>query len=636
MVTTAGRVADRQRGVRLAEVAEEQPGTAAGPEQRQQLVTSMLELVDGLYSHLPLKQARYGGDPIQRLRLLRDRCQEMTDSAVDAELSAVVASLHDAHTTFQGGQHAGQVAVLPFLVEGYGPPGERRFIVSKTGPAELIGDDQFVPGVELLAWSGVPFERAVQRWAESQAGGRPDAREARAVESLTMRSLEHVPMPDEQWVLVSYQPAESDPREVRIPWRVVTPGQARQTVDSTADEDSLEGRVTRAAAAIAQDPAAEAVRRAKQLLFAPSAWAASTKGAIPPPRRRTRPPTRGSALESRLPDLLAARIRPTSLGDIGHLRIWSFAARDDEAFLTELERLLDALPDRGLIVDLRGNPGGLIWAAERALQLFTPRRIDPVRFSLRATDLTRALATAPGDPLGVAAWGPSLRDAVSTGELYSQPLPMTDPEACNDRGQRYGGPVLCVVDATTYSAGDLFAAGFADNGIGDLVCVGEATGAGGANAWPDTLIRTALARTTHALAPLPDSVHFTLSVRRATRTGPSSGTPIEDLGIAGVSHWLTRDDLVGDNGDLIEWCAQRLAAVPQSSLHAARQAQTLVVRTSGLDRLDLYEAHHPWKSVPISSGEHRFGVAKRPGAITVEGWLGETLLQRRQLPAVEE
>jgi C-terminal processing protease CtpA/Prc len=34
----------------------------------------------------------------------------------------------------------------------------------------------------------------------------------------------------------------------------------------------------------------------------------------------------------------------------------------------EIERLLGRLPQKGLIVDLRGNPGGLIWAAERALQ----------------------------------------------------------------------------------------------------------------------------------------------------------------------------------------------------------------------------------------------------------------------------
>ena len=80
---------------------------------------------------------------------------------------------------------------------------------------------------------------------------------------------------------------------------------------------------------------------------------------------------------------------------LGYLRLWSFDVADDEAYLDEVIRLLTQLPDRGLIIDLRANPGGLIWAAERLLQLFTPRTVAPTRFSLLATALTRAMAAAP-------------------------------------------------------------------------------------------------------------------------------------------------------------------------------------------------------------------------------------------------
>ena len=47
--------------------------------------------------------------------------------------------------------------------------------------------------------------------------------------------------------------------------------------------------------------------------------------------------------------------------------------------------LIDRLPDRGLILDLRNHPGGFIWAAERPLQLFTPFPVTPTMFALRAT-----------------------------------------------------------------------------------------------------------------------------------------------------------------------------------------------------------------------------------------------------------
>jgi C-terminal processing protease CtpA/Prc len=60
---------------------------------------------------------------------------------------------------------------------------------------------------------------------------------------------------------------------------------------------------------------------------------------------------------------------------------------------------------------------------------------------------------------------------------------------CNDHGQVYGGTVIAVVDATTSSAGDLFAAGFADNEVGTIVSVGRARGAGGANVWRSDVLR---------------------------------------------------------------------------------------------------------------------------------------------------
>jgi hypothetical protein len=53
-------------------------------------------------------------------------------------------------------------------------------------------------------WNGVPFDRAVDLHADSETGARPDARQARALDSLTFRSLEYGPPPDEHWVDISY------------------------------------------------------------------------------------------------------------------------------------------------------------------------------------------------------------------------------------------------------------------------------------------------------------------------------------------------------------------------------------------------------------------------------------------------
>lgn len=638
------RSAPRTRATRSSRAAGKAQRRGAGAQalcagDKRRVVDAFITVLEGLYAHLPLKRARYGVDPVQRLRLLRGRSDSMPDPEFHSEMGQILTELRDAHTRYQGaGALAGKVAVLPFLLESYGPGEAPRYVVSNIGPAELVGDPAFTAGVEVLSWSGAPIDHAVSRWADSETGGRPDARRARALETLTFRSLEFGPAPDEEWVIIGYRSEAGEAREVRMPWRVVEPGVAATASTAAAPPPlpsgaGARGRSRRSPEAnLARNPAAEAVRRAKQLLFAKRAWDAT--------RTRKAPAARGPSLAARqlpngdvelpstMPDVLAAMERRTASGPVGYLRIWSFSVKDDVAFVEEVIRLVEQLPESGLIIDLRGNPGGLIWAAERTLQLFTPRPIAPVRFSWLATDLTRAMAGVQPD---AAAWADSLQAATSTGEQYSQPRPITDPEECNDIGQRYAGPVVAVVDANTYSAGDIFAAGFVDNQLGRLLCVGEATGAGGANVWNDALVREALAGTPFELDDLPGGVRFTLAVRRVTRTADAEGIPIEDLGVPGDSYAMTRDDLLHGNRDLVDRCAEHLAAQPHTSLKVVVKRGALTVTTRGLDTIDLLADGHAWRSVKVKDGRRAFAVPGRPAQLDVVGWAAGEVVQRRRL-----
>jgi hypothetical protein len=155
-----------------------------------------------------------------------------------------------------------QVAVLPFLVEQYGPESRPRYLVSKIN-TDALEDPEFQPGVELQSWNGAPFTRAVENHADLETGGRPDSRRSRALESLTFRALDYGPPPDEHWVILGYRTKRGRQAEIRLPWHLLTPGKA-----ATALEPG-----SRAALKQASDPSAEAVRRAKKLLFAPDLWA---------------------------------------------------------------------------------------------------------------------------------------------------------------------------------------------------------------------------------------------------------------------------------------------------------------------------------------------------------------------------
>jgi hypothetical protein len=318
------------------------------------------------------------------------------------------------------------------------------------------------------------------------------------------------------------------------------------------------------------------------------------------------------------------------------VRLWSFDVNDDDGYLAAVMELLQSLPRKGLILDLRGNPGGLIWAAERLLQLFTPESVSPVRFSMLATDLTRSIASAPQGIRQFEPWRGSLNAAISTGEQYSRTFPLTPPERCTDIGQQYPGPVVAIVDAQTYSAGDLFAAGFVDHRIGTLVSVDEATGAGGANVWYAEDVFRALAGTQPPLSPLPVGVSFTIAFRRATRVGGVEGTEIEDVGIRGrFRRPLTKRDLTDGNRDLIAFCGRLLASEPFTDLVVKPAAEAVMIETTNLDRVDLYVDGRP-TGPPHAADRHGQSRLHIPidyswSEIEVSGFTGSVLRQRRKL-----
>lgn len=675
------RLAAAQRGIALAEVIETAPvvrasgkraarvagpvGRAGGPAaggagrgpsrgeataftgpflapssltkaERLKLIDGVERVVEGVFAHLPLKRARYGVDPVQRLRILRTQVDQLSSYEFHIELADVVTRLRDAHTRYAGPTSlATKVAALPFLVEVFGPPDAPTYVVTRVG-AGL--DAAFKPGVVLEFWNGVPIDKAVRRHADEEVGGRPDSQRAWSVLSLTLRSLQYGPPPDEYWVVIGYRSTAANgaptgsPREIKIPWRVVDPGEIDQ-MQSGGPTGSAAARLRHTRAV---DPAAAITRRAKMLLFAPGALTGKQADAQPAPRSpsRRKAPT-AKVIETELTGTLKAESLARPGGAIGYLRIYGFDVPPED-FIPELQRLIPLLPDTGLIIDVRGNPGGYILAAESALQLFTPKPIQPTRFSLLSTAFTRALAARPGMEGELGPWKESLEAAVRNGELYSQPLPITSFAECNSIGQQYGGPVVLVADSTTYSSGDLFSAGFVDNGIGPFVCVGAATGAGGANVWDYEDLRPLMAGTDFELPTLPDGIGMSFAFRRATRAGPSEGLPIEDVGIGGTPYAMTRDDLLAGNPDLLDHCFGLLRQQRRSSLivDASKTTREITVRHAGLTQLDVLFDGHPGSSLRLRA-QTPVVVPYPAGTRVIElfGFGDEQLLQKRRVDA---
>jgi C-terminal processing protease CtpA/Prc len=593
---------------------------------RETLLQQAAVLLDGLYVHLLHKHAMYAVDPSQRLRLLRFRQAQMSDAQFHAEFLRIFDELRDLHTNYVlPDPYRGPVTFLGILLEQHWVSLEAHWMVSKVFH-HLTGDDNLVPGVEVTHWNGSPIALAVARNAEREAGSNPAARVARGLESMTLRDLSMSPPPDEDWIDLLYRAGDSD-HEVRIPWRVYKSSEeltAAITHDGTGAAPAIDGVAAPASHLVGLDLRTELVREAKKRLFAPAAVeeerrVARARGAgnVPPP---TEEQIAADAITTMRPQELSARTVTTANGTFGHLRIRSFHVRKDpdappeapapiEMFLDEVKRLLTLLPQEGLILDVRGNGGGHLIAAEFLLQFLTPRQVLPEPFQFLNTPTTAELCAQVAD---MGAWSASINASIQTGAQYSSAIPIYGEKSetiVNSVGQLYHGPVVLVTDALCYSATDIFAAGFQDNEIGPVLGVDDNTGAGGAN----VVEHADLLEDWRGgpLKKLPGGARLRVALRRSLRVGKRwGGQPVEDLGvIPDFRYRLSSRDLLEGNADLMEKAGEFLARATLRTLDVdvaslEGSIATLEVTTGALGSLDVYVNGRPVSTVEVHDGKH--------------------------------
>ena len=577
-------------------------------KDRLRIVEQALLLLNMNYVHLPLKRAMHAVDPIQRLKLLRFRLLEMKESQLPSEMQfhqrmiEIFASTRDLHTMYLlPAPFKDRVAYLPFLIEQYFETirGERteKFMVSRVvtefyesipiaGPEVLF----FEPGVEVLYWNGVPLRRAIEINGETQAGSNIEARFARGLDNLTIRPLETSLPPDEVWVDLTYRSRTGRTLTLRQEWLVHATGSA-----GTATLASRSSKKKRAAIDIKKTK----INQMRQTLFAP----------------------REVRVRTSMEHAFNAGIRTVDGREFGYIRLFSFDVAEPDELVKEFVRVLqsDGFPQEGLIIDVRSNGGGEIRAGERLLQLFTPRRIKPELFEFINSPLNLEICRQAPKHWELSRWAESIADAVVTGATYSSGFPFDSEEACNDIGQVYHGPVVLITDALSYSTTDIFAAGFQDNDVGEILGTSDNTGAGGANVWWYKDLINAFGK--HPKSPfktLPRGADMLVAVRRSIRVGRHAGRPLEEFGIVpDRRHHMTKRDVLESNDDLIMRAARILMKKPKYALSVRPfkpkdGSRGVVINAvskieppdsrKNISRLDVYLDGRPYKSLDAEDG----------------------------------
>jgi hypothetical protein len=572
--------------------------------QRLDIINQALLLLEMNYAHLPFKRVRHAVDPIQRLRRLKFAVEQtkpkdlLPEVLFHHQMRQVFISTRDNHTSYSlPSPFKSFTAFLPFLIEEYfvinGTTPEPRYLVTRVATHLRRHLDKgadaktFKTGVEVLYWNGIPIRRAIELNAEKRAGSNPDARFARALDAMTIRPFNSSLPPDERWAVITYRAGnERKLRDIKLKWRVF---------ESKPDRAFLRRGAEKTKRHVSLDPQKSATNYVRWTLYK-QPWKQKDKK---PGDQVVKPFSSSTFRASQVTD---------GGESFAYIRILTFD-RDDAAFRKEFVHLIKTftkttLEQRGLIIDVRGNGGGCIEAGERVLQLLTPRKIEPASFQFLNTPMNLEVSQRADSFLEYGHWSASISQAGDTGAIHSRALPITHKDLCNDIGQIYYGPTILITDALCYSTTDMFAAGFQDNEVGEILGASGNTGAGGANVVKHKdLVRWMKDFKDTPYKQLPKGIAMRVSLLRSLRVGNNADRPLEELGLKideRHRHYITKDDLLHESKDLITRAIKMLRLKPVYDLSVKTKRRRngrghILAKTTNISRLDIYLDGHPYE-----------------------------------------
>jgi hypothetical protein len=562
----------------VAEARAEPERLPITSDERRQILDQAILVLSELYVHRDLKRTKHAVDPVAALRQLRRRCDTLTGYDFHLNVMRIFKGLRDIHTGYvMPKPYSDMVAFLPFLLGAYtkymplfrksseeilnedrfDPSAERAVIV--TGLLADFQHPHFRDGAEILSWNGLPIHEAIHMVGEEEQGSNVYAQFALGLRLMTVRWFGGSLPPKEYFVTIAYR-SETDNkiREIRFPWRVMRDSGRGHRVASVQAMWDIKSKYENTAD---DDPSVER-RSLLEGQFIDRFFMKPEE--IPDLHNVTKVPIEIEGLPAGIFDVRKVRVHHTD-GPIefGLVKINNFVCKQSR-FRDGFLKILNAIPQTGLVIDLRSNPGGLVKAAESVLQFLTPNAIRPLPFQFLASTLVEEVVKSPKSLAleKLRGWDRKVTPAVDTGNQFSRFNHLTDETEANALGQRYYGPVALITNAITYSSGDIFAASFQDHDIGPVIGVDPTTGGGGANMWEHRDC-VDMAPAGRALSFLPGGarsgpkMHY--AVRRCTRVGRNTGLPIEEEGVLrDERHEVSRDDLMDGDVDLMRSAARIL------------------------------------------------------------------------------
>jgi len=587
--------------VSLGRVAQSAPTVVALQEARPKLKLSEYSLAEkellldqatlvlrDLYVNRELKIEAFGEgvDPLPRLQAIRRQVKELSAEQFHLRLSEVFRDLHDLHTTYTAPTPLKcALAFVPLRFESVKNGQSQKILVSQKIKlkAELV--EEVAIGDELLGIDEESVEEALAALARFSGGANRDAIRARSVQLLSLRSSSNQPLPSNDEVKLELS-GPNGKYSKTIPWQALLDEECLKGVE---DRRSITERMH-----LGEDDYQKKFNKVFPLDAFPARWAT----------------LRGE--DSALAEVFETALLHTPAGSLGYVRLksfyWTSRGLDVQTVIDGMRRAIDSqfANARGIVIDVRGNPGGLLPLSEKLVQLFSKRSVEPVTMRMLANKLNEEIFLRANGREN--RWSASVRSAIAAGVPYAGPLSVTPLFEANEMGQIWFRPVVVLTDASCYSACDVFAAGMKDSGAGTIIGLHEATGGGGANVMEHSTFRAILAQSeNNPFKALPRGQSMRVSWRQVIRAGKASGKLIENLGVeSDVVVPLTTKDVGTESKDLMRSLHRIIDKLePEYRAEVGPRAGSLVLLENGKEAnwkervkgADLIEAYAQGKKV---------------------------------------
>lgn len=537
------------------------PLPAYTTEQKLLVINQAEFTFKDLFVHKDLKIKHFGvtADPLPALAKLKSNIANMSVQQFHSRMVEIFARVNDLHTTYQFPKpYACYRNILPFeLKDAINEEGKRVVAVQtiETNPTiyQILGRRlQIKVGDVLLKVNGEDVESVIKSQLHLSLGANPAAARRISIGNITWSSQKFKMAPEQNETTFTFANSSGEEYEETIPWISKEIASCIKSINPTGDSE----------VAVYEDIIERRHHFRKKNSLRKSLNLSETDK---------------FTLQNTEEPIVKWKLIKNVNGLFGYLRIESFIP--EKSSVDETINLItkiiqnEFIATSGMIIDLRDNGGGIIRLGEKIVQLFTPKKVQPLNFLLKTSNANlHYLENVQMEP----AFKDVLKEAISAGADYTKAVPLNNESQLNNIGQIYDMPVAIFTNANCYSTCDMLSASMQDHGVATIFGEDNTTGAGGAN----NVTLSSFYHDIENKGPfvlMPEFQDFGLSWRQTIRVGKNAGQVLEDIGV--LSDMIVPSKLVDLKMDSVAQFAQITSVLSKQS----EKRSTVSINFSQLD-----------------------------------------------------